>query len=128
MTKVKIIVDSRNDYQDQKNKLSIAGGGMIVPTALRVDGESFTTIGTGKNEFRATRKSREETPENLTHYGVGEVEVSGNKLFVLSNDYIEKGEAGTLTVRKTVTKDAKGNNLEQWGAEYQVGVPVGRVN
>jgi hypothetical protein len=102
--------------------LLIAGGGMIVPQSLRIDGESFKTEGTGKNEFRATRKSREETPDNLVHYGVGEVNVEGNKLFVLSNDFIEKGEAGTLTIRKTVN-----NNVEQWGAEYTVGSPVARV-
>lgn len=122
MSKAKIVVDSRSDYSEQKSKLMIAGGGMIVPQSLRIDGESFTTEGTGKNEFRATRKSREETPENLVHYGVGEVSVEGNKLFVLSNDFIEKGEVGTLTIRKTVT-----NNVEQWGAEYTNGVLTPRV-
>ena len=122
----KISINNREEYKEIKSELTIAGGGMIVPNALRQNGETFSCIGTGTNEFRLTKKSMAEPDAVPVYYGVAEVEIPKvGKMFLLSNEYIEKGQNCSLTVRST-TPDKTKPDIVQWSAELIVGdIPTG---
>ena len=96
---------NEKDFVSNLNDATIAGGGMVVPSALQVDGMTIEAVATGLIELRPTKKS---TNDNPIHYGAMEVESSdGLRFFVLNTSYQPKGTPVKIRVSKTINQETK---------------------
>lgn len=97
-------------FNDNLKECNLAGGGMIVPSAMQQDGLTIEGTATGLSELRPTKDSTEESPR---HYGVSEMETrDGLRFFVLNSSYLPKGTPMTVVINKTVNEVTK---KEQFG-------------